>query len=77
MHDVRVGMHRKEVVRILGQPTRTNADGGEESLRFQLRETGHLFHPVEYFVHLKDDQVDVFGKVSDYRISNHNQTQTP
>jgi hypothetical protein len=77
MHDVHAGMHRVDVVRILGHPWRTNSDEGSEYLRYQLREPDHRFHPVEYFVHLQNDQVDVFGKVSDFHISDHKQAQTP
>lgn len=63
INDVSVGMTKQEVIRTLGSPTSTNAQGGTEVLTYNLY-AGFTANPWYqlYYVRLQNGRVVAYGQ---------------
>jgi len=66
LNDVRLGMSRPEVVKVMGRPSHISARENIEFLSYNLQ-ANSLFSD-EYFVRLKDGKVDLFGRRGDFGV---------
>ncbi len=66
---VQLGMTKEAVVRVMGNPTSTSAQGGSEYLNFDLSETNNeafIGWTKPYYVHLKNGKVESYGRDGDF-----------
>jgi hypothetical protein len=58
-------MTKAEVIKIMGEPASTSADGGVESLHYTLADSGD--HRGKYYVRLVNGKVESYGEEADFR----------
>lgn len=72
---VQIGMNKDQVVKVMGKPASTSAQGRSEYLNFALSETddqAFVGVTVPYYVRLIDGKVESFGRAGDF-----DSTKTP
>lgn len=64
LNQINLGMTKKEVIEIVGEPNSTSATKNVEILKYRLATGG--FFTTEYAVRLQDGKVDAYGEVGDF-----------
>lgn len=70
MNKLSLGMTKPEVIRVMGTPDSSAAQGGAEYLEYQHLE--YIGHYAYFFVRLANGKVDAYGKKGDF-----DSTKTP
>ncbi|MDR0723990.1 MAG: hypothetical protein LBF23_02260 [Endomicrobium sp.] len=69
MNKLELGMTKTEVIKKIGEPDSTSAQGRSVYLMYNLYETSddsYNGHYTKYFVRLIDDRVESFGQIGDF-----------
>lgn len=69
LNKIQVGMDKKEVIAIMGEPVSTSAINQQEYLNYRLSETGAEAYwsiTKPYFIRLINNKVDSFGLLGDF-----------
>ena len=74
MNKINLGMHKKEIINILGEPVHTSAKDNYEYLNYQFTKNAHDAYfeglwggiKTDYYVRLVDGKVESYGQKGDF-----------
>ena len=68
MNDIKIGMTKQQVIKILGQPSSTSAINNTVYLNYRLHEWNHPDgkEKTDYYIRFIDDKVESYGKFGDF-----------
>ena len=64
LNRVELGMSQEEVINVVGEPNSTSAAEDLVYLRYNLWTEGFFWE--DYFVQIKDDRVEAYGRIGDF-----------
>jgi len=69
MNNINLGMTKQNVIKSLGRPVSTSAQGGAEYLNYKFAETSDddfYGHYSDYYVRIVDGKVESYGRLGDF-----------